>query len=327
MGRRLGRCELSQHRHIAQIDGDPAGSPQKRGGDHGPYQRSRRRFCATRQRHRFRPDECDRRPVRNIRLYKGDSGSPNLDGTTADDPREPVGQTHELRDEWGRWSAVDSSRRPNLLQPTGLHDTDPVRDGERLFLVVGDEHGCYADLELDPSDLVAKPNPNLRVEGREWLIEEKHLGPDGQRPGKGHALLLAPRHLVGVPVRKAGQADQLERFHGAAATVGAADLAHLQAEGDVLPGGHMRKERVSLKHHPCISFVRRQTGHIVAADDHPPTVCLLEARQQAQGRRLAATGRPDEDQELPFVDREVKRVDRRHVAEPLRHPGELDGRH
>jgi hypothetical protein len=54
------------------------------------------------------------------------------------------------------------------------HDANPVRDRQRLLLVVGDEQGRRAHLELDPSDLVAQLRPHLRVQGRQRLVEEQH---------------------------------------------------------------------------------------------------------------------------------------------------------
>src|SRR5206468_9958441 len=171
-------------RDIAQVDGDAAGGPQKCRGDDRPDQGSGRGITATRHRYGFRANQGDRRSVRNLRLHQGDSGSPNLDGTTADDPRQPVRQTHELSHEPSRWSGVDRGWRAQLLEPTRLHDADPVRDGERLLLIVSNEQGRDADLELDPPDLIAKPCPDLGIERREWLVEEQHLGSDSKPPGE-----------------------------------------------------------------------------------------------------------------------------------------------
>ena len=71
---------------------------------------------------------------------------------------------------------------------------------------MGHEERRDADLQLDPPDFVAKPDPNLRVQGGERLVEQEHLRPDGERPGQGHPLLLTARHLVGISVREAAQA-------------------------------------------------------------------------------------------------------------------------
>ncbi len=49
---------------------------------------------------------------------------------------------------------VDLGRRAQLLEPPARHHADPVRDAERLLLVVGDEQGGDAQLGLDAADLV-----------------------------------------------------------------------------------------------------------------------------------------------------------------------------
>ena len=47
---------------------------------------------------------------------------------------------------------------------------------------------------------------HLGVEGAEGLVEQQHLGLDGQGPGQGHALALAPRELRRVAVGQVGDA-------------------------------------------------------------------------------------------------------------------------
>ena len=89
---------------------------------------------------------------------------------------------------------------------------DPVGHRQRLGLVVGDEDGGDAELELDPADLLAQLHPHLGVQRRQRLVEQQHLRRDGQRAGQGHPLLLAAGELVRVPVAAVGQADQLQQL-------------------------------------------------------------------------------------------------------------------
>ena len=48
-----------------------------------------------------------------------------------------------------------------LLDAAVVHHGDPVGDGQRLVLVVRDEHGRDADALLDLADLVAHADPEL----------------------------------------------------------------------------------------------------------------------------------------------------------------------
>ena len=71
------------------------------------------------------------------------------------------------------------------------HDDQAVRDGQRLLLVVRHHHGGEAELALQLADLDAHFLLQLGIEVRQRLVEQQHIGPDGERAGQRHALLLA----------------------------------------------------------------------------------------------------------------------------------------
>ena len=79
----------------------------------------------------------------------------------------------------------------------------------------------------------------------------------------------------------------------------------------------MRKQRVALEHHVDRPAVRRHGGDVLAVEQDAPLVRPLEAGKHAKQRGLAAAGRPEQREELAFVDVEREPVDRDHVAEPL----------
>ena len=123
-----------------------------------------------------------------------------------------VAQADELRDEPGRRTGVELGGRRDLVQAPGVHHADPVGDGERLLLVVGDEQGRRTDVELDPADLVAQLHADLRVQRGQRLVEQQHRGLHRQGPGQRDALLLAAGELVGVAVLELREADELEHL-------------------------------------------------------------------------------------------------------------------
>ena len=108
-------------------------------------------------------------------------------------------------------------------------------------------------------------------------------------------------------------------------------LRHLlqpQAERDVLVDGEVRVERVALEHHRDVAVARRHVVHDALADLEHALGDLLEPRDHAQRRRLAASGRPDEDHELAVADVEVDVVHgTRAVGIDLADPLERDLRH
>jgi hypothetical protein len=79
----------------------------------------------------------------------------------------------------------------------------------------------------------------------------------------------------------------------------------------------VRVEGVVLEHHGDVAVLGRHVVDDAVADLEDPIGDLLEARDHAQGGRLAAARRADEDHELLVRDGQVEVPDRRHVAETL----------
>src|SRR5699024_9056300 len=69
--------------------------------------------------------------------------------------------------------------------------------------------------------------------------------------------------------------------------------------------------RVVLEHHRDVTILRRDVGDVAIADQDATGIDLLEAGEHAQGGRLAAAGRADEDEELAVADLDVEAVDGR----------------
>ena len=62
----------------------------------------------------------------------------------------------------------------------------------------------------------------------------------------------------------------------------------------------------------------RDARDVLPADPHLALVGTLEPGDQPQRRRLPASGRAEQRQELTRMNLEVDRIDRRHRAEALR---------
>ena len=102
-----------------------------------------------------------------------------------------------------------------------------------------------------------------------------------------------------------------------------------EREDDVAQHGLVRVERIALEHHGDASRARRQAGDDVTADEHVAGGRLLQARDRAQQGRLAAAGRPEQDEVLPLAGGQVDPVDGAHPAavEMLLQVADLDRRH
>jgi hypothetical protein len=108
--------------------------------------------------------------------------------------------------------------------------------------------------------------------------------------------------------------------------LGRGDTLRTQTEGDVVDHGHVREERVLLEDGVHVALVGRHPGHVHTLEQDATRRRLLEAGDHLQQRGLAATGRPEQREELTLVDREVGAVHGHEVAERLVHRVQSDDR-
>ena len=96
---------------------------------------------------------------------------------------------------------------------------------------------------------------------------------------------------------------------------------------EVLADGQRRVEGVELEDHRDVSSPGRQVVDRPAAQKHVASRGRLQPRDQAERRRLAAAGRPQEADDLTGADVQVDGVDGDQVAEDLGQAPERDRRH
>ncbi|MGF6416251.1 hypothetical protein OKW37_008010 [Paraburkholderia sp. MM5482-R2] len=149
----------------------------------------------------------------------------------------------------------------------------------------------------------------LRVEIRQRLVEQKYVGPDRERARNRDALLLAAGQLPGIAFGERAQPHHVERLANARVALRLRYTPHFQTERDVLRNGHVRKQRVALKHHAGIALVGCEPRDLGVADPDFAVARLDEARDHAQRRRLAAAARAEERDQFALGDIE------RHVGD------------
>ena len=139
------------------------------------------------------------------------------------------------------------------------------------------------------------------------LIEQQHIGPEHQRTGQRHALLLAAGQLPRQPVAEMIEPHQAQGLRDLRRHLRLRHLAHLEAERDVLGHRHVRKQRIALEHQAGVALPWRQRGDVAIAQAHAAGCRLDEAGHDAQGRGLAAAGGAEQDEELAVgnVERNV----------------------
>ena len=121
-----------------------------------------------------------------------------------------------------------------------------------------DVHGGDAELALQVLELLPELVPELGIQVGQRLVQQEDLGPQHQRPGHGHALLLATGQLGNVLVQlliaelhpARDVAHQVVRLSGFF-------FPHPQPEGDVLPDAHAGEQGIVLEHHAHLPLVAR----------------------------------------------------------------------
>src|SRR5690606_34129477 len=88
----------------------------------------------------------------------------------------------------------------------------------------------------------------------------------------------------------------------------------LEAETDIVVDAHMGIERVGLEHHGDAAVTRLDVVYDAITDGNGALGDVLEARDHAQQRGLAAAGGADEDDEFAVRDVEVDALDDRYGA-------------
>jgi hypothetical protein len=176
------------------------------------------------------------------------------------------------------------------------------------------ERGAHADAQL-------------RVEVREWLVEEERLGLAHDGAAHGDALPLAAGELRGPSFEQLGEPEELRDLVHAPRDLLLRRPPRLQPVPHVLADGHVRVERVGLEDHRDVATPRREIGDVAVPDRDLAAGDFLEAGDHPQEGRLPAPGGPDEDEELAVFDLQGDIVDGAHAAERLRHAREPDRCH
>src|SRR5262249_32665959 len=145
---------------------------------------------------------------------------------------------------------------------------------------------------------------------------------DGERPGKRDALALAAGELRRIALVEAAELDELEEVRDALANRGLLRSAlrrpHRKAEGDIVEDGHVAEESVVLEDEADIALLHGKADRVFITEKDTARGREIEAAEDAQKRRLAGAGRPEQRQELAGGDLQGDAVERGRIAEALR---------
>ena len=226
-------------------------------------------------------------------------------------------RAEEVGDEIADRIGIDVHGRADLHHLALVHHDDAVGQRHRLFLVVGDVDEGSLEHFVQPVAFRAQFAAQLGVEARQRLIEQEGRRIGHQRAGERDTLGFAARALARHLVEQMADAHHLRHFAYAFDAVLRRHLLHAQAELDVLRHVLVREQSVALEHHAEPAVARLQIVDHLPVDADFAGGRILEARDHAQRRGLAASRRPDEHDEFAVLDGEGQVLHRLHGAEIL----------
>ena len=215
----------------------------------------------------------------------------------------------------------------HLLDEAVAHDRDPVGDGERLDLVVGDDHGRLVQAVEQLLDLPAHLLSHRDVEAAERLVEEEALRVADDGAADGDPLLLALRKPAGNPAERVAEVEQAGDLVHPALDLVIGDALGMERKGQVLGHREARIECVELEHHGDVAVARREVVDPRAGDEDVARRRVLEPCDHAERRGLAAARRAQQAHHLAGFHVEVDVVDRRERAEVLAQVAQFDVGH
>ena len=188
-----------------------------------------------------------------------------------------VDSTDESRDERIIRIPVHRLGASNLLDSALAHHAHTVGDGQRFFLIMGNEQGGDARIPLDTTNLFTHLKSHGGIKRAERLIEQEHPRLDRQRSRQRHPLLLTARQLVWKPLLKTSETHEIKQFADARPSHLRINATHPHAELQVLTHREMRKQAVVLKHDAHVAFACRFAKHALVSDANVTTIGHLEA--------------------------------------------------
>ena len=213
---------------------------------------------------------------------------------------------------------VEFGRAADLLDAAAAHHHDAVAHAQRLDLVVGDVEGRHRQPLLQLDDLGAHLHAQRRVEVGQRLVHQEHARLAHDRPAERHALALTARQLPRTPAEDLLDAEDARRFANAPLDLILGRLPQPHAEGHVGEHVQVREQGVVLEHHRHVALVRQLVGHVLVVEQHLPFRGDFKPGDHPHGRRLAAAGRPDKDDEFAILcgEREILDGDNLAIALP-----------
>lgn len=179
-----------------------------------------------------------------------------------------------------------------------LHEHDAVGQDERLIDIVRDEYRRLAARTLPEVEQHVLQTPAYHgIQRAERFVEQHNGRIDGKCPGNGDTLTHTTRKLERIAIGSIANANLFEQGTRSAFGFRLVDalIRLLHREHDVLDSSLPREQRIVLEHDRTIGTRPIDDATV---DEHLTMRRHLKAGNEAEHRRLAATGMPHQTHEL-----------------------------
>ena len=218
----------------------------------------------------------------------------------------------------GGRALIDGAGAVELLDAAGIHDRHPRAQVEGLELIVRDVDAGKTQLAVYGPQMRAQLDPQQGVQVGQRLVQQHHLGPGGQGARQCNALLLTAAEHGRVTVGQVAALHHLQHLTRALRAVWAA--AGAQRILHIALHGHVRPQRVVLEHHADVAQMgglvqaSGRIEHRLALKHNAPFLRVLQARDAAQQRGLAAAAGPQQHKHFTGLHIHVYMVDRNDLV-------------
>jgi hypothetical protein len=188
---------------------------------------------------------------------------------------------------------------------------------------VGDEDDRLLDLLLQAQELVLQAVAGNGVDRAERLVHQHHVGVGAHRACDTDPLTLTAGQLLGVAVAVLARVhpDHLQKLIDPFGDALLLPVQHLGNRGDVAGDRDVGEEPDLLDDiaDPAAQLVGVDLGDVLAVEEDPPGGGFDDPVDHLHGRRLAAAGRTDQDDDLALGDlhRQILDGDLLLSGEPL----------
>ena len=199
-----------------------------------------------------------------------------------------------------------------------MKNGDVVADAHRLLLVVSDEEEGDSDVIVNRVEFDQHSLTELEVERGERFIEQQNFGFADERAGDGDTLALTAAELSGFLALMPDELDEFEILLDFVVDFPLVDLCDFKSESDIVPDGHVGKERIVLEDRADFPFVRGKIRDVLSVENDASGIGSFESPANAQQCGFTAAAGTEQREDFPCSDGERNVVKHGLLAVTLR---------